>query len=307
MAAGALAGTAEHLAMFPVDTVKTRMQLMGLGSSAQPLAPRSLLLAAHAQGGLSQLWRGWSAIGLGAGPAHAVHFATYEAVKRRLGGSQVGHSPIATAAGGACATIAGDAVMVPHETIKSRLQRSDSPYRNFADCVRKTYSIEGIGAFFRSYKATLLMNIPFTAVHFASYESSKIALRQLASVHLSDEGPLVQGVAGATSGGFAAAFTTPLDVAKTRLQTTHLYSSTNIWQTLARIWTEEGPSALLRGLRPRVLFHVPASIICWVTYETGKSICQSLRDRSLPVNSSLTSDSVAEADAHVATSSSTDG
>ena len=29
MLAGAVAGTAEHIAMFPVDTVKTRMQALG--------------------------------------------------------------------------------------------------------------------------------------------------------------------------------------------------------------------------------------------------------------------------------------
>lgn len=280
MLAGAFAGTAEHLAMFPVDTVKTRMQMLGIGThSSQPSgasALSSVLRAARAEGGFVRLWRGWSAVGIGAGPAHAVHFATYECVKKRLGGAQPGHSPLATAAGGACATIAADAVMVPHDTIKSRLQSANSPYRNLVDCVWKTYVSEGIGAFYRSYQTTLIMNVPFTAVHFASYESSKIALRQLVSLQANDEGPLVQGIAGAASGGLAAAVTTPLDVAKTRLQATPLYSSSDISHTLARIWREEGTSSLLKGLRPRVLFHVPASTICWITYETGKVLLSSV-------------------------------
>ena len=59
------------------------------------------------------------------------------------------------------------------------------------------------------------MNIPFTAVHFSMYESSKLLLAKDAE----DEGLLVQLLAGGAAGGLAAAVTNPLDVVKTRLQT----------------------------------------------------------------------------------------
>jgi solute carrier family 25 iron transporter 28/37 len=46
--------------------------------------------------GASRLWRGvWSVI-LGAGPAHAVYFGTYEAVKDFAGGNRAGHQITAT-------------------------------------------------------------------------------------------------------------------------------------------------------------------------------------------------------------------
>jgi len=46
--------------------------------------------------GASRLWRGvWSVI-LGAGPAHAVYFGTYEAVKDFAGGNKAGHQVAAT-------------------------------------------------------------------------------------------------------------------------------------------------------------------------------------------------------------------
>jgi len=32
---------------------------------------------------------------MGAGPAHAVYFATYEAVKQAMGGNREGHQPLA--------------------------------------------------------------------------------------------------------------------------------------------------------------------------------------------------------------------
>lgn len=46
--------------------------------------------------GISSLWRGMSSVVVGAGPAHAVYFATYEAVKHVMGGNKVGtHHPLA--------------------------------------------------------------------------------------------------------------------------------------------------------------------------------------------------------------------
>lgn len=70
--------------------------------------------------GFRSLWRGLSSVVLGAGPAHAVYFASYEAVKHNLGGNEGGsdeHHPFAAAASGAAATIASDALMNPFDGV----------------------------------------------------------------------------------------------------------------------------------------------------------------------------------------------
>lgn len=46
--------------------------------------------------GARALWRGVSSVILGAGPAHAVHFGTYEAVKELAGGNNAGNQWLAT-------------------------------------------------------------------------------------------------------------------------------------------------------------------------------------------------------------------
>lgn len=57
------------------------------------------------------------------------------------------------------------------------------------------------------------MNVPFNVIHFPAYESMKILIND-------NDGPATHLVAGGTAGAIAAAATNPLDVLRTRLQTT---------------------------------------------------------------------------------------
>lgn len=43
------------------------------------------------------------------------------------------------------------------------------------------------------------------------------------------------------------------------------------FHTMKHIALREGRGALWAGLRPRVLFHIPAAAITWSSYETMKS------------------------------------
>ena len=222
MASGALAGAAEHTAMFPVDTIKTRMQAAAGGGGTYVDAMRSVVRGAsgvsRALASVRGLYRGVSAAGLGAGPAHAVYFATYEKCKVAFGGGNVNeHAPLAHAMAGVCATVLADGFQNPVDTVKQRLQLQGSPYKGALDCVAKTFRTEGVRAFYRSYPTTLAMNVPFTAIHFSTYESAKTALFKASEAE--KEGFAVQFAAGGIAGGLAAAATTPMDVIKTRMQT----------------------------------------------------------------------------------------
>ncbi|KAI9258195.1 mitochondrial carrier domain-containing protein, partial [Phascolomyces articulosus] len=95
--AGAFAGVAEHCAMYP-----TRMQVIQIVNNP------SFKTASR------NLWRGVNSVVLGAGPAHALHFATYEYCKETFVGNE-GHSTIGFAAAGACATLAHDGLMNPFD------------------------------------------------------------------------------------------------------------------------------------------------------------------------------------------------
>ena len=212
MLAGSCAGVAEHLLMYPLDTVKTHQQAThSSGGGARPLALglRDFLR----RDGFVRLWRGAPAVVLGSIPSHAAYFSAYEVAKESLGANRPGHHPLAAAVTGALATTVHDGVATPMDVVKQRLQLGY--YRGVAHCVRSMAAEEGLLSLWRSYPTTLLMNMPYAAAVVSANESFKKLLVPVT-------GPLsltTYLLSGAGAGAIAAAATCPLDVVKTRLQT----------------------------------------------------------------------------------------
>ena len=160
------------------------------------------------------LYRGINAMGLGAVPAQAVYFSVYELCKQSFGGNGPGHH----AAAGVVATPASDAVLTPMDAVKHRLQLRWSPYGGIKDCAVRMFREEGIRAFYALCKTTIVMNAPFTVVHFSTYEAMKKVLGEVSPENARDERVVVHLTAGGAAGALASAVTTPFDVMKTRLQ-----------------------------------------------------------------------------------------
>lgn len=183
------------------------------------------------------------------------------------------------AVSGVFATVASDAVFTPMDVVKQRLQLSRGLYKGVFDCVRTVVREEGFRAFYASYRTTVLMNAPFTAVHFATYEAVKRGLMEVSPDSASDERLVVHATAGAAAGALAAAVTTPLDVVKTQLQCQGVcgcdrFVTGSIRDVIGTIVKKDGYRGLMRGWLPRMLFHAPAAAICWSTYEAGKTFFQ---------------------------------
>ncbi|XP_047317323.1 mitoferrin-like [Impatiens glandulifera] len=279
MVAGSIAGSIEHMSMFPIDTIKTRMQVLS-SCPIKSAGIRQALGSILQTEGIAGLYRGIGAMGLGAGPAHAVYFSAYEVFKKYFSGGNPNNA-VAHAAAGVCATVASDAVFTPMDMVKQRLQLSNSPYKGVMDCVKRVLREEGIRAFYASYRTTVLMNAPFTAVHFTTYEAAKRGLSEISPESANDETLIVHATAGAAAGALAAAVTTPLDVVKTQLQCQGVcgcdrFRNGSISDVIGTIVKKDGYRGLLRGWMPRMLFHSPAAAICWSTYEAGKSFFQQL-------------------------------
>uniref|UniRef100_A0A3Q3VY59 Mitoferrin-1 n=1 Tax=Mola mola TaxID=94237 RepID=A0A3Q3VY59_MOLML len=274
MTAGAVAGILEHTVMYPVDSVKTRMQSLQPEPNAQYRGVYEALKRIIQTEGILRPLRGLNITMIGAGPAHALYFACYERVKRSLSDiiQSGGNSHLANGMG--LSTLTSFLVFLHWSVIKQRMQMYNSPYRGLWDCVQTVTRTEGLGAFYRSYSTQLTMNIPFQAVHFITYELMQEQLNPHRHYH-----PGSHIVSGAAAGAVSAAITTPLDVCKTLLNTQenvalssmnisgHLSGMANAFRTVYRVG---GLAAFFKGVQARVIYQMPSTAIAWSVYEFFK-------------------------------------
>jgi len=148
------------------------------------------------------------------------------------------------------------------------MQIHKSEFRSVFRCAHVVYRNEGISAFYVSYPTTLTMTIPFTSVQFTIYEHIKKLINPSGAYS-----PVTHIIAGGVAGGVAAGVTTPLDVAKTLLQTRgtsnhqDIRNAKGMVDAFRIIWCRDGVRGFTRGLAPRVLTFMPSNALCWLSYE----------------------------------------
>lgn len=265
MTAGAIAGIMEHCVMYPLDSVKTRMQSLAPAAGRDGVS--GTLLRMVRTEGLLRPVKGMSAVVLGAGPSHALYFSCYEYLKDTMiqNSTSTRYHTLIFGASGCVATLLHDGIMNPAEVIKQRLQMYNTPYKSVVDCMRRVYKTEGPKAFYRSYTTQLTMNIPFQSIHFMTYEFMQNITNKEKTYN-----PAAHMISGAIAGAVAAAATTPLDVCKTLLNTQENANTRGLVEACATVYRLGGPTGFFRGLRARVMYQMPATAICWSTYEFFK-------------------------------------
>jgi solute carrier family 25 (mitochondrial iron transporter), member 28/37 len=148
------------------------------------------------------------------------------------------------------------------------MQVHKSEFRSVLTCARVVFRNEGLSAFYVSYPTTLAISIPFNAIQLTVYEHCKRLLNPSQQYS-----PTTHILSGAIAGAVAAGITTPLDVAKTILQTRGTSNDPDIRNVRGMtdafqvIWRRDGLKGFGRGLTPRVLTIMPSTALCWLSYE----------------------------------------
>ncbi|OQR76727.1 S-adenosylmethionine mitochondrial carrier protein-like [Tropilaelaps mercedesae] len=125
-------------------------------------------------------------------------------------------------------------VRVPVEVVKQRTQAQ--PGGTSWRTLTATLARDGARGLFRGYRSTVLREIPFSLIQFPTWE----ALKKLVSGYQNRApSPFETAVCGAVAGGFAAATTTPLDIAKTRIMLNQEKAKTVI-QALLEVYHQGG-------------------------------------------------------------------
>ncbi|EKX41341.1 hypothetical protein GUITHDRAFT_74767 [Guillardia theta CCMP2712] len=199
--------------MFPVDTIKTRLQLNG----AQCCTPT--------QWSERPLFRGLSSSLLGQVPNGMLVYGSYEVYKREL--TEKFPSLTATQARSPMlGDVTGSIWLAPFERTKQRVQAG--LYSGMRQGIRSTVADKGIFGLYTGYKAQVLRDMSFHAIQLPLYEAIKdFWLRKISRPSSGDQGswknaarklqPWESMTVGAIAGATSGALTTPIDVLKTRL------------------------------------------------------------------------------------------
>jgi solute carrier family 25 S-adenosylmethionine transporter 26 len=257
--AGGLAGTTVDLTLFPIDTLKTRLQ-----SSAGFLQ----------SGGFSGIYRGIGSAVIGSAPGAALFFVTYDSINRHLRPAprtaytasgvpylsleperQKWREPLNHMIAASAGEVAACAVRVPTEVVKQRAQALQHPSSLSALThilsQRQAIGLAGVWReLYRGWSITIMREVPFTIIQFPLWEGLKAWSRSYNNS--STVSAPQSALFGSISGAVAAGFTTPLDVLKTRLMLAR--ERVGFQEMLARILRENGAGALFSGIGPRIFW-----------------------------------------------------
>lgn len=299
----ATAGIISRVFTHPLDTAKAIMQSSD-ASTTTLRGPLDAIQKTYGREGLKGLYRGFGAVVIGGTPGTIVYLCSYDFFKHFLGdGDPTSLSSLQSFsvhfASGMLAESVACIVYVPVDVIKERLQvqalsskvttatttattNEYSPYKGSWDAFKTILRTEHLSGIYRGYAATLASFGPFSAFYFVFYEEFKHYARGKTASSTNacrEDIPLPLLVAcSASAGALASWITSPLDMAKLRLQVqrgriassgnsgTQIYYR-NMLDCLVQTFTKDGLRGLFRGAGARVLHFAPATTITMTCYE----------------------------------------
>ncbi|KAK5123169.1 hypothetical protein LTR85_003367 [Meristemomyces frigidus] len=228
--AGAFAAFTVDLIVYPLDTIKTRLQ--------SPDYKRLYTNGAKGYNGVNPsmfrgIYQGVGSVIIATLPSSGAFFTTYEGLKSvleknnpRYDGGHLLPQPLIHSAASGTAELVSCAILTPAEVIKQNAQmvdnsRTDRPRVNATVETLKRFRSNPF-ALWRGYTALASRNLPFTALQFPMFERIKQSIRRyrdergIRTNTLLESGMITAASAG-TGGSIAAVITTPIDVVKTRI------------------------------------------------------------------------------------------
>ncbi|EFX04572.1 mitochondrial 2-oxodicarboxylate carrier protein [Grosmannia clavigera kw1407] len=273
-AAGAVAGVSEILVMYPLDVVKTRVQLQ-TGTATGPDSYNGMLdcfrkIIRHE--GFSRLYRGISAPIMMEAPKRATKFAANDEwgkfYRNLFGATHMTQS--LSVLTGATAGATESFVVVPFELVKIRLQDKASKYTGMIDVVTKTVRNEGVLAMYQGLESTLWRHILWNAGYFGCI----FQVRQLLPKAETKQGQMVTDI---TAGR--------MSVVKSRIQNATRAAGVTpkynwAWPSVGLVLKEEGFGALYKGFLPKVLRLGPGGGILLVVFQGTMDFFRKMRESS---------------------------
>ena len=149
----------------------------------------------------------------------------------------------------------------PLDTVKVLLQTQDASnpkFRGTTDCIKSLFVKEGIRGLYKGMSSPLMGVAAINAIVFGVYGNTQR--------HFTNPDSLTSHfLAGAAAGLAQSFFTSPMELAKSRLQVSN--GTKGPIDCLRKIYTHEGIRGIFKGLSITILREIPAFSSYFVTYE----------------------------------------
>jgi len=251
--AGSLGGSIGVGVAFPLDTLKTKSQV--LGNASKDLSMMKLIKCIYEKEGFKGFYGGVRTMMIGQAFIKAMAFATNSNMNLFLEDYNENMSPllqlvIAASVSGFVTSFA----VAPFERIKIMMQASGSsslsetPYENEVSCMISVIKTDGVsGLLLRGLGVTLLREIPSYGIYFVVYG---VLMTYPIAAKMGSFAPLVMGGA---SGCLSWIPVYPIDVVKTLLQNTQGNEEESAISIIKNLYQEGGIQAFFDGLTPKML------------------------------------------------------
>ncbi|KIK55712.1 hypothetical protein GYMLUDRAFT_47671 [Collybiopsis luxurians FD-317 M1] len=268
-AAGAIAGVSEILTFYPLDVVKTRMQLSTQKSQGLVGSFKSIVR----EEGVGRLYRGLVPPLLLEAPKRAVKFAANDFWGKTyldLFGEKKMNQQLSILTG--CSAGATESfVVVPFELVKIRLQdkASASLYSGPMDVVRQIIKKEGLLGMYNGMESTFWRHLWWNGGYFGCI----FQVRSMLPEPKNPQQTLLNNFISGCVGGFVGtALNTPFDMVKSRIQSAPRIAGVPpkynwTYPSLVLIAREEGLPALYKGFVPKVLRLAPGGGVLLLVVE----------------------------------------
>lgn len=274
LVAGALAGVVSRTVVSPLEVVAT-VNMCGSGATRPLLEELRVLFAAE---GMRGFFKGNAANCLKVAPTKGIQFVMFEAFKRLFGrrrverGGDVRIGPGERLFAGGAAGMAAAVACYPLEVAKTLLTAHPERYRSVFGTLAEVGRSSGVRGLYRGLAPTLVAMFPYVGLEFMVYEQLKLMYERRAG----READVVRMlIIGAVAGSLAQTTCHPLDVVRKRLQLQGIggrpVQYKGMLEAGLRIWKNEGPKALYRGLQPMYVSAVPSAGVSYAVYESMKT------------------------------------
>jgi len=270
--------------LYPLTLIRTRLQVQN--QHAQYKGTFDAYKQISRTEGFRGLYRGFwiSCFQVVSGVCYV---STYEGVRHLLDINGMTNSRVKALAGGSCASLVGQTVIVPFDVISQHMMvlgltprgKSDLSANPLAvntegrtrwqitwDITRTIYVRDGLRGFYRGYVASLLTYVPSSASWWTFYSLYQDLGRDLSPSW--SPATLVQCVAAVMAGCTTRLIPNPLDLVRARVQVHRL----SITDTIKTLWRSERMNIFRKGLTARMTSSSIYSLAIIFGYESVKKM-----------------------------------